>query len=119
VRLKYLPFLMSVGIGLSVSNSKAVMEALLGIKSSFKRTPKYRIESKKDSWVTKKYLRRTGVLPLLELCLGAYFGLAVFYAFTNQNYPTIPFLMLFVVGFTYMGFMSILHKTVHRWLRGL
>jgi len=119
VRLKYLPFLMSVGIGLSVSNSKAVMEALLGIKSSFKRTPKYRIESKADRWVTKKYLRRTGVLPLLELSLGLYFALVVFYAFVNQNYPTIPFLMLFVVGFTYMGLMSILHMTLHRWLRGL
>jgi len=119
VRLKYLPFLMSVGIGLSVSNSKAVMEALLGIKSSFKRTPKYRIESRKDRWVTKKYLRRTGVMPLFELTLGAYFGLVVFYAFVNQNYPTIPFLMLFVVGFTYMGLMSILHMTLHRWLRGL
>jgi hypothetical protein len=118
-RLKYLPFLMSVGIGLSVSNSKAVIEALLGIKSSFKRTPKYRIEKKTDRWATKKYLRRTGVLPILELCLGAYFGLVVFYAFVNQNYPTIPFLMLFVVGFTYMGLMSILHVTLHRWLRGL
>jgi cellulose synthase/poly-beta-1,6-N-acetylglucosamine synthase-like glycosyltransferase len=119
VRLKYLPFLMAVGIGLSVSNSKAVMEALLGIKSSFKRTPKYRIESRSDRWVTKKYLRRTGMLPILELTLGAYFGLVVFYAFINQNYPTIPFLMLFVVGFTYMGLMSILHMTLHRWLRGL
>ena len=119
VRLKYLPFLMSVGIGLSVSNSKAVMEALLGIKSTFKRTPKYRIESKQDRWATKKYLRRTGVMPLFELSLGAYFGLVVFYAFMNQNYPTIPFLMLFVVGFTYMGLMSLLHMTLHRWLRGL
>jgi cellulose synthase/poly-beta-1,6-N-acetylglucosamine synthase-like glycosyltransferase len=119
LRLKYLPFLMSVGIGLSVSNSKAVIEALLGIKSSFKRTPKYRIESKKDSWVTKKYLRRTGVLPILELSLGAYFALVVSYAFMNHNYPTIPFLMLFVVGFTYMGLMSILHMTLHRWLRDL
>src|SRR5215475_14760212 len=119
VRLKYLPFLMSVGIGLSVSNSKAVMEALFGIKSSFKRTPKYRIESKTDRWVTKKYLRRTGVLPILELSLGVYFALVVFYAFENNNYPTIPFLMLFVVGFTYMGLMSILHMTLHRWLRGL
>jgi cellulose synthase/poly-beta-1,6-N-acetylglucosamine synthase-like glycosyltransferase len=118
-RLKYLPFLMSVGIGLSVSNSKAVMEALLGIKSSFKRTPKYRIESKKDRWVTKKYLRRTGVMPLFELSLGAYFALVVSYAFVNQNYPTIPFLMLFVVGFTYMGLMSLLHMTLHRWLKGL
>jgi cellulose synthase/poly-beta-1,6-N-acetylglucosamine synthase-like glycosyltransferase len=119
LRLKYLPFLMSVGIGLSVSNSKAVMEALLGIKTGFKRTPKYRIESKKDTWVTKKYLRRTGVLPILELSLGAYFALVVSYAFMNHNYPTIPFLMLFVVGFTYMGLMSILHMTLHRWLRDL
>ena len=119
IRLKYLPFLMSLGIGLSLSNSKAVMEALLGIESSFKRTPKYRIESKKDRWATKKYLRRTGVMPLFELSLGAYFALVVLYAFTNQNYPTIPFLMLFVVGFTYMGLMSILHMTLHKWLRGL
>src|SRR5438128_9815104 len=89
MRLKYLPFLMSVGIGLSVSNSKAVMEALLGIKSSFKRTPKYRIESKTDRWVTKKYLRRTGVMPILELSLGAYFGLVVFCALVIHNPRTI------------------------------
>src|SRR5262245_42603461 len=119
IRLKYLPFLLSVGIGLSVSNSKAVMEALLGIKTSFKRTPKYRIESKEDRWTTKKYLRRTGVMPIVELTLGAYFSLVVFYAFINENYPTIPFLILFVIGFTYMGLMSILHVTIHKWLRGL
>ena len=118
-RMKYLPFLMATGIGLSVSNSKAVMEALLGIQTSFKRTPKYRIESRKDGWATKKYLRPTGVMPLLELLFGMYFVLVVYYAFSNQNYPTIPFLMLFVIGFTYMGLMSILHKTVYRWLRGL
>jgi len=118
-RLRYLPVLMSVGIGLSVSNSKAVLEALLGIKSSFKRTPKYRIESKKDRWATKKYLRGTGLMPILELILGVYFGFVVLYAIMNQNYPTVPFLMLFVVGFTYMGLMSLLHLTLHRWLRGL
>ena len=42
----YLPFLMALGIGLTVTNTKAVMEALLGIKSAFTRTPKYRVESK-------------------------------------------------------------------------
>ena len=119
LRLKYLPFLMSLGIGLSVSNSKAVMEALFGIKTSFKRTPKYKIETKNDLWATKKYLRGTGVMPLFELSLGAYFGLVVLYAFASESYPTIPFLMLFVVGFTYMGLMSILHMTWHRWLKGL
>src|SRR3989441_3345807 len=119
VRLKYLPFLMSVGIGLSVSNSKAVMEDLLGIKSSFKRTPQYRIENKKVRWDTKKDMCKTEGMPRFEFSLGTYSGLGVFYAFVNQNYPTIPFLMLFVIGFTYMGLMSILHMTLHRWLRGL
>ncbi len=118
-RMKYLPLLMSVGIGLSVGNSKAVLEALFGIQSSFKRTPKYKIESRKDRWTSKKYSRRTGVMPVFELSLGAYFALVVIYAFFNENYPTIPFLMLFVIGFTYMGLMSILHMTLHRWLRGL
>jgi cellulose synthase/poly-beta-1,6-N-acetylglucosamine synthase-like glycosyltransferase len=119
LRLRYLPFLMSLGIGMSVSNSKAVIEALLGIKTSFKRTPKYRIENRTDRWVTKKYLRKTGVMPLFELSMGAYFVVVVLYAFMNRNYPTIPFLMLFVIGFTYMGLMSILHMTLHRWIKGL
>ena len=38
----FLPFLMALGIGLTLTNTRAVIEALLGIKSSFKRTPKYR-----------------------------------------------------------------------------
>src|SRR5678815_5791608 len=71
-RLKYLPFLMAVGIGLSVSNSKAVIEALLGIKTSFKRTPKYRSEKKSDLWTSKKYVGRTGMMPIVEILLGLY-----------------------------------------------
>jgi len=47
----YLPFLMALGIGLTVTNTKAVMEALFGIKSAFVRTPKYRVAKK------AKYLR--------------------------------------------------------------
>ena len=68
-RLKYLPFMMSVGIGLSVSNSRAVIEALFGIKSSFKRTPKYCIESAKDRPAPKtKYRRKSGAIrPSWEL----------------------------------------------------
>ena len=38
-RIKYLPAVLSVGIGLSVNNAKAVIEALLGIESEFTRTP--------------------------------------------------------------------------------
>jgi cellulose synthase/poly-beta-1,6-N-acetylglucosamine synthase-like glycosyltransferase len=113
-RLVYLPFLMALGIGLSVVNSKAVIEALLGIKTSFKRTPKYRIVNKSDGWYTKDYLRKTGALPVLELILGLYFVLITTYAFLNENYPSIIFLALFIVGFMYMGLMSIVHMTRRR-----
>jgi cellulose synthase/poly-beta-1,6-N-acetylglucosamine synthase-like glycosyltransferase len=108
LRIKYLPFLMSVGIGLSVSNSCAVVEALFGIKTSFKRTPKYRIESAQDPLaVETSYRGKSGVTPYFELLLGVYFVLTGLYAFNNENYATLPFLFLFVVGFLYTGVMSL------------
>lgn len=104
----YLPFLMSLGIGLTVTNTKAVMEALFGIKSSFKRTPKYRVEKKSDKARASKYRRRLGIIPWIELAIGTYFALTVAYAVMNQNYITVPFLLLFVLGYWYTGLMSLL-----------
>ena len=54
-RIKYLPLLMSIGIGLSINNSRAVFEALFNRQSEFTRTPKYRIEGETDEWVGKRY----------------------------------------------------------------
>src|SRR6202789_1406350 len=51
----YLPFLMALGIGLTVTNTKAVMEALFGIKSAFARTPKYSVAKKGEKSKGGKY----------------------------------------------------------------
>jgi cellulose synthase/poly-beta-1,6-N-acetylglucosamine synthase-like glycosyltransferase len=115
----YLPFLMSLGIGLTLTNTRAVMEALFGIKSSFKRTPKYRVQSKADKAMGQKYRRRLGIVPWLELLVGGYFVMMCWYAMSSQNYWTIPFLLLFVIGYWYTGFMSLLQgrferRSVHR-----
>jgi cellulose synthase/poly-beta-1,6-N-acetylglucosamine synthase-like glycosyltransferase len=111
----YLPFLMALGIGLTVTNTKAVMEALLGIKSSFKRTPKYRVEKKSDrALAAKKYRRRLGIIPWIELAIGTYFALTVWYAVSNQNYITVPFLLLFVLGYWTTGIMSLLQGRFDR-----
>jgi cellulose synthase/poly-beta-1,6-N-acetylglucosamine synthase-like glycosyltransferase len=104
----YLPFLMALGIGLTITNTKAVIEALLGKESAFARTPKYRVESKKDKVGSTKYRKRLGWIPWLELGIGTYFALTVFYAVENENFVTIPFLLLFVVGYWYTGLMSLL-----------
>ena len=110
----YLPFLMSLGIGLTLTNTRAVMEALFGIKSSFKRTPKYRVQSKADKALGQKYRRRLGIVPWLELLVGGYFALMCLYAYTSENYWTIPFLLLFVLGYWYTGFMSLLQGRFER-----
>jgi cellulose synthase/poly-beta-1,6-N-acetylglucosamine synthase-like glycosyltransferase len=106
--LLYLPFLMALGIGLTVTNTRAVLEALLGKQSDFARTPKYHVESKKDKVRANKYRRGLGWVPWVELLIGCYFAITVYYAIDNENYITVPFLILFVVGYWYTGLMSLL-----------
>ena len=106
----YLPFVMAVGIGLSVRNAMAVIEAIAGVKSEFVRTPKYRVEGGAQgagAWAKKKYHKSAGWLPFAEVGLGLYFAGAVFYALQNENYATVPFLLLFVWGYLYTGLMSL------------
>ena len=107
--LLYLPILMALGIGLTITNTKAVLEALIGQQSPFARTPKYGVESKKQKvGARSKYRRRLGWIPWAELLIGSYFALTVYYALDNENYITVPFLLLFVIGYWYTGLMSLL-----------
>jgi cellulose synthase/poly-beta-1,6-N-acetylglucosamine synthase-like glycosyltransferase len=114
-RLKYLPFLMSIGIGLAVNNTRAVIEALMHKQSEFARTPKYRIEGggngpASGEWMAKKYRQAVLVQPLVELALGLYFTATLVYALANGIYGTVPFLMLFQVGFLYTGLLSLVQQ---------
>ena len=109
-RLKYLPLLMSIGIGLAVNNTKAVLEALFNKPSDFARTPKYCIEAQADDWSGKKYRQSVAIQPMIELALGLYFTATLFYALANGIYGTVPFLMLFQVGFLYTGLLSLFQQ---------
>jgi cellulose synthase/poly-beta-1,6-N-acetylglucosamine synthase-like glycosyltransferase len=110
-RMLHLPLVMALGIGLAFSNARAVLEALLGIKSDFVRTPKYQVEKNQDeTWKRKKYKRKRGLLPLLELSFSIYFLLAILYAINLHMWGTVPFLLLFFFGFGYMGVMSFLQS---------
>jgi len=108
----YLPFLLALGIGLTITNSKGVIEALVGKKSAFARTPKYSVQSKSEKsaavQAAKKYRKRLGIVPWIELLVGVCFAFMVHYAMVNENYVTVPFLVLFVFGYWYTGLMSLL-----------
>jgi cellulose synthase/poly-beta-1,6-N-acetylglucosamine synthase-like glycosyltransferase len=114
----YLPFLMALGIGLTITNTRAVLEALFGIKTAFKRTPKYRIERRGQVPQANKYRKRLGIVPWIELLIGTYFALTIWYAITNENYFTVPFLLLFVLGYWYTGLMSLMEGRFERFRLG-
>ena len=44
------------------------------------------------------------------MALGLYFTATLFYALANGIYATVPFLMLFQVGFLYTGMLSLLQQ---------
>jgi cellulose synthase/poly-beta-1,6-N-acetylglucosamine synthase-like glycosyltransferase len=115
----YLPFLMALGIGLTITNTKAVMEALLGIKSPFVRTPKFAVAKKGEKSQAAKYRKRLKLAPWIELLMGCYFAGAIWYTFANKNYFTAPFLILFVMGYWYTGLMSLLQGRFEKWRSGV
>ena len=103
-RFFLLPMLMAVGVGLTIVNTRAVMEALFGVQSGFVRTAKYAIEGRPVNLETKKYRRKSGWLPYFEIGVGTYFLLMVAYAVETYNFLAIPFLSLFVAGYYWAGF---------------
>ncbi len=106
-RIKYLPAVLAVGIGLSVNNAKAVIEALLGFESEFTRTPKYRVEGSGNEWKQKRYRGALNFVPFVELFLGLYFSFMAYYAAANGIYGTLPFILLFQAGYLYAAGMSL------------
>ena len=106
--IAFLPMLMAAGVALTVSNTKGVLEALLGIQTSFARTPKYAIAGQKTKPTTQvAYRRRSGWLPYIELAIGAYFALMIDFAIETYNFLAVPFLLLFVGGYFWAGFSTL------------
>jgi hypothetical protein len=108
-RIKYLPFLMCLGTGIAVNNTKAVLEALFDIKSGFIRTPKYGIQRKGENWKNKRYVIPLNAVSILEFFLGLYSltGLLMFLFFSK--YLVSPFLLIYTSGFFYVFFLSVKH----------
>ncbi len=102
-----LPLVLSLGIGLCVNQTRAVLEALLGKDTEFVRTPKHGIRGRLESWTSKKYRAARSLTPMVELSLAGYFAVTMVVAFLNEHYLTMPFLGLFLVGFGYVGGASL------------
>src|SRR5881227_2259788 len=103
-----LPCLLALGIGLSLNNARAVLEAIFNHKSDFTRTPKYGIERRSQSWRSCKYRALKSTLPIAELALAIYFSYFVWFAVAHRQFLSVPFLLMFQGGFFYVSLSSLL-----------
>jgi len=103
-----LPCLLALGIGLSLNNARAVLEAIFNHKSDFTRTPKYGIERKSQAWRSCKYRPLKSALPIAELAFAIYFSYFVWFAIAHRQFLSVPFLLMFQGGFFYVSLSSLL-----------
>jgi len=109
LRLRELPLILAVGVGMCINNAGAVMEAILGHETPFVRTAKYHIESLRDRWKGKLYYSARKPTLFVELVLATYmvggFGIIAWLG----EWAALPYLGLFVAGYVYVLGLSVVH----------
>ncbi len=108
--LKSMPLLLSLGIGLSLNNVHAVLEALTNRKTDFTRTPKFGIEASGGDWRSKKYRAPGNFSLAAEILLALYFFGAIVFAVKEHYWAGVPFLLIFFNGFAYTASMSLISR---------
>jgi len=101
-----LPLLTSVGIGLAVNNSRALISALMRRHSPFKRTPKSGSIDGSYQPTPLDYLTGVDRTTYFETALTAYSLIAIALAIYLKLYFTVPFLITFFLGYLYFSFKS-------------
>jgi len=107
-RMIYFPVFMAGSMGFSVNNTKAVFEGLLGKKSEFVRTPKYKITGKQESWQGKKYVnKKLSFTTYIEAFMAVYCFVGVVIAIGTAQIAAVPFQLMFFGGFATVSYLSI------------
>lgn len=119
-RYRYLLLLVLLGAGVALNNSRAVVEAWLGIDNTFRRTPKFHVESSADRWQESQYRLPLEVTVLGEIGLSLYAVLALWAALRNHHPFAVPFMLVYVLGFGYVGLRGVwdARGELWDWLRG-
>jgi len=121
--LKYLPFLMSLGIGIALNNAVAALEGFFGRPGDFVRTPKYGVSASSDqTWRGRHRHSRhpTGLnwQPFAELSLGLYMWACIAAClYYGHVVAGVPFLALFAVGHCYVALSTLLAPYFAAWGR--
>ncbi len=107
-RILLFPLFMAGSMGFALNNSRAVFEGLFKRKSEFVRTPKYAINTKKDSWTGKKYAGlKISWVSIVEMLLAVYCFFGVISSLYYMEIAAVPFQLLYFLGFFFVSMLSI------------
>ena len=101
--LHMIPLLVSAGIGLAISNSRAVLGAILGVSSPFERTAKYSSDTRAASEAKRVYGRSGGWRIAANLGAAGYFAICLGVTIQIGHWLGVPVVALFLAGFSYAG----------------
>ena len=113
-KVNLMPALLIYNAGMSVNNTVAVFDAVLGKKNEFLRTPKYGIVTKDDDWRDKAYNLPFTQTTLLEIFFGVYGIMGIFISVFSNNPIFVPIIALQTIGFFYIAYMSLAHSRFKR-----
>ncbi len=106
-RLLYMPLMMAIGVGLSINNARAVLEALFNRPSEFIRTPKVGIPQAGEPRCGIQYQSLRSIVPYLEIGFGLYFSYFMYEAINQAQWVSAVFVLVSLVGFFYVGILSL------------
>jgi len=103
-RVLFMPVLVAVGVGIALSNTRAVLEALVGHESPFIRTPK------RGDREIKHYRAALPGLAFAEILLGGYCVATVLVYLRAGKYLISPFIAVYAAGFFFVGILTLAHR---------
>jgi cellulose synthase/poly-beta-1,6-N-acetylglucosamine synthase-like glycosyltransferase len=109
-RLRYLPALLIIAIGLAPSNSRAIFEAIGGRGNDFVRTPKGLASdssSRQAEGTMAGYRLPFDWIVIVELFLAFYAFIGVLISLGKANFWPLAFMMACMLGFGYVAVASI------------
>jgi len=113
-RLKSLFLLTIGGYGISISNTMNYLDALFGQVGEFRRTPKYSISTRNDSWQDKRYQPSIPPSAPVELAAGTYALVTLGFALAHLDLTAALFLVFYAIGYMVVGASTLREALVRR-----
>jgi hypothetical protein len=114
-RLRLLPLLELLGIGLALNNTWAVLRGVLGMRQGFLRTPKFALREADDKWISSQYALSGAPFIWGELLLSVF--AIVLLIMPGVNLAFVPWLFLYASSFGYVAGVSLYQSRQRlRWL---